>query len=66
VPEHRGRRLEEDLRKARAMAETPDYKSTMNLPQTEFPMRANLALREVGRSGSGSGTASTSTVVRSR
>jgi isoleucyl-tRNA synthetase len=28
------------------MAETPDYKSTMNLPQTEFPMRANLAQRE--------------------
>jgi len=23
-----------------------DYKSTMNLPQTEFPMRANLATRE--------------------
>jgi isoleucyl-tRNA synthetase len=28
------------------MAEVPDYKSTMNLPQTEFPMRANLSQRE--------------------
>ena len=28
------------------MADKPDYKSTMNLPQTEFPMRANLAKRE--------------------
>jgi len=28
------------------MADTPDYKSTMNLPSTEFPMRANLAQRE--------------------
>ena len=23
-----------------------DYKETLNLPQTEFPMRANLAQRE--------------------
>lgn len=28
------------------MAERTDYKSTMNLPQTSFPMRANLATRE--------------------
>ena len=28
------------------MGEKPDYKSTMNLPNTEFPMRANLAARE--------------------
>ena len=28
------------------MSETPDYKQTMNLPRTEFPMRANLASRE--------------------
>ncbi|MHB1016916.1 MAG: isoleucine--tRNA ligase [Coriobacteriia bacterium] len=28
------------------MAEKQDYKSTMNLPQTEFPMRANLNTRE--------------------
>jgi isoleucyl-tRNA synthetase len=28
------------------MGEKPDYKSTMNLPQTEFPMRANLSERE--------------------
>jgi isoleucyl-tRNA synthetase len=28
------------------MADTPDYKSTMNLPRTEFPMRADLARRE--------------------
>lgn len=28
------------------MGDKPDYKSTMNLPQTEFPMRANLAARE--------------------
>ena len=25
-----------------------DYKTTLNLPQTEFPMRANLAQREPG------------------
>jgi isoleucyl-tRNA synthetase len=30
------------------MAGAPDYKSTMNLPTTEFPMRANLAEREPG------------------
>jgi isoleucyl-tRNA synthetase len=32
------------------MADTDkvDYKSTMNLPQTDFPMRANLAQREPG------------------
>lgn len=28
------------------MGDKPDYKGTMNLPQTEFPMRANLAQRE--------------------
>ncbi len=28
------------------MAEKQDYKSTMNLPQTDFPMRANLSTRE--------------------
>jgi len=28
------------------MAEKQDYKSTMNLPETAFPMRANLAQRE--------------------
>ena len=28
------------------MAEKNDYKDTMNLPQTEFPMRANLSQRE--------------------
>jgi isoleucyl-tRNA synthetase len=28
------------------MAEKSDYKGTMNLPRTEFPMRANLAARE--------------------
>lgn len=28
------------------MSDTPDYKSTLNLPQTEFPMRGNLANRE--------------------
>lgn len=27
-------------------AETPDYKSTLNLPRTEFPMRAGLPKRE--------------------
>jgi len=27
-------------------AETPDYKSTLNLPQTDFPMRAGLPKRE--------------------
>jgi isoleucyl-tRNA synthetase len=30
------------------MAETPDYKRTMNLPVTDFPMRANLSAREPG------------------
>ncbi|MCR4301605.1 MAG: class I tRNA ligase family protein, partial [Sulfuricaulis sp.] len=25
---------------------TQDYKNTLNLPQTEFPMKANLAARE--------------------
>lgn len=28
------------------MGEKPDYKDTMNLPHTDFPMRANLAQRE--------------------
>ena len=28
------------------MADKPDYKQTMNLPQTDFPMRASLATRE--------------------
>jgi len=28
------------------MGEKPDYKSTMNLPSTEFPMRASLSERE--------------------
>jgi isoleucyl-tRNA synthetase len=28
------------------MADKPDYKQTMNLPSTEFPMRANLSARE--------------------
>ncbi|MEM7615036.1 MAG: class I tRNA ligase family protein, partial [Pseudomonadota bacterium] len=27
-------------------ADTPDYKDTLNLPQTEFPMRAGLPKRE--------------------
>ena len=26
--------------------ETPDYKSTLNLPKTDFPMRAGLPKRE--------------------
>ena len=26
--------------------ETPDYKDTLNLPETEFPMRAGLPKRE--------------------
>ena len=29
-------------------AETPDYKSTLNLPETDFPMRAGLPKREPG------------------
>lgn len=28
------------------MAERPSYKETLNLPQTEFPMKANLPVRE--------------------
>lgn len=28
--------------------DTPDYKDTLNLPQTEFPMRAGLPKREPG------------------
>ncbi len=31
------------------MADKPDYKSTMNLPQTDFPMKASLATREPER-----------------
>ena len=27
---------------------TTDYKATLNLPKTDFPMRANLAQREPG------------------
>ncbi len=27
-------------------AETPDYKDTLNLPETDFPMRAGLPKRE--------------------
>jgi isoleucyl-tRNA synthetase len=30
------------------MADKADYKQTMNLPQTDFPMRANLSAREPG------------------
>lgn len=30
------------------MSDTKDYKSTLNLPQTDFPMRGNLAQREPG------------------
>ena len=30
------------------MADKPDYKQTMNLPVTDFPMRANLSVREPG------------------
>ena len=29
-------------------ADTPDYKDTLNLPQTDFPMRAGLPAREPG------------------
>ncbi|MDY6925435.1 MAG: class I tRNA ligase family protein, partial [Pseudomonadota bacterium] len=29
-------------------ADTPDYKDTLNLPQTDFPMRAGLPNREPG------------------
>ena len=29
-------------------SETPDYKDTLNLPRTEFPMRAGLPNREPG------------------
>ena len=29
-------------------AETPDYKATLNLPKTDFPMRAGLPQREPG------------------
>ncbi len=29
-------------------ADTPDYKTTLNLPETEFPMRAGLPKREPG------------------
>ena len=28
------------------MSEKPDYKATLNMPQTEFPMKANLPNRE--------------------
>ena len=29
-------------------ADTPDYKDTLNLPETDFPMRAGLPKREPG------------------
>ena len=28
------------------MADAPDYKATLNLPRTEFPMKADLPRRE--------------------
>ena len=28
------------------MSDAPDYKSTLNLPRTDFPMKADLARRE--------------------
>jgi isoleucyl-tRNA synthetase len=31
------------------MADSPDYKSTLNLPRTDFPMKADLARREPER-----------------
>jgi isoleucyl-tRNA synthetase len=34
---------------SKTMSDAPDYKKTMNLPATEFPMRANLAQREPER-----------------
>ena len=33
------------------MAKPNDYRETLNLPRTEFPMRANLAKREFCRAG---------------
>ena len=30
------------------MSDPTDYKATLNLPKTDFPMRANLAQREPG------------------
>ena len=30
-------------------ADTPEYKSTLNLPKTDFPMRAGLVKREPSR-----------------
>ncbi len=33
---------------ADTVTETPDYKSTLNLPETDFPMRAGLPSREPG------------------
>jgi isoleucyl-tRNA synthetase len=40
------RRTRERPWRDETMSDKPDYKSTMNLPQTDFPMRANLAQRE--------------------
>src|SRR4029079_14569500 len=34
---------------APAMTDGPDYKSTLNLPRTDFPMKADLARREPER-----------------
>ncbi|MEN9677805.1 MAG: hypothetical protein RIS76_3701, partial [Verrucomicrobiota bacterium] len=31
------------------MSDQPDYKNTLNLPRTEFPMQANLVQREPQR-----------------
>ncbi len=34
------------MERGSVVGDKPDYKSTMNLPKTDFPMRANLAKRE--------------------
>ena len=48
------------------MTTTEDLKSTLNLPRTDFPMKANLAQAEPRGSSSGSGAASTRQVRAAR
>ncbi len=45
-PDVHERAVRDGVRKRERMGDKPDYRSTMNLPQTEFPMRANLSQRE--------------------
>jgi isoleucyl-tRNA synthetase len=47
-------------------AETPDYKDTLNLPKTDFPMRAGLPKREPDWLPAGRRSASTTACAKRR